>query len=80
MIVVEGKVGIALVVVALVGAWIWWTWSQSADAEADLRRVCFGDQGLVERLIEGEMRRAAGRLSRAEAARRALDRHRRDNR
>ena len=71
---------IALVVVALVVGWIWWTWSQSADAEADLRRICFGDQDQIERLIDGEMRRAAGKLTRAEAARRALDRHRRDNR
>jgi hypothetical protein len=79
MIPVESEVVIALVVAALVGGWIWWTRSRSADAEAHLRRICFGDRGQVERLLDGEMRRAAG-ISRAEAARRALDRHRRDNR
>lgn len=72
---------IALVVAALVCGWIWWTWSRSADdAETHLGRICFGDQGQVERLIDGETRRAAGKISRAEAARRAVARHSRDNR
>jgi Flp pilus assembly protein TadB len=71
---------LALAVVALAGGWFWWMRSRSADAEAHLRRICFGDQSQVERLIQGEMRRTAGEISRAEAARRAVDRHRRDNR
>ena len=71
---------IALAVVALVAGWIWWTWSRSVDAEAHLRRICFGDESQVERLIQGELRRTTGEISRAEAARRAVERHRRDNR
>jgi hypothetical protein len=74
--------GFALVLVAalLLAGWVWWTRSQSAGAEGHLRRICFGDQQQVERLIDGELRRAAGSISRAEAARRAVERHRRDNR
>lgn len=68
------------VVVVLIAGWLWWTLGRSADAEAHLRRICFGDQQQVDRLVEGEIRRAGGRISRAEAARRAIDRHRRDNR
>jgi hypothetical protein len=75
----DGGLGIVLAAVLLGIGWFWWTRS-SADAEAHLRRVCSGDQAQVDRLIEGEMRRAAGRISRAEAARRAVERHRRDNR
>jgi hypothetical protein len=73
----------SVVVLALVAAlvwWIWWTRRGAADAESELRKICFGDDSQVERLIDGEMRRSAGRLSRAEAARRAVERHRRDNR
>jgi hypothetical protein len=66
--------------VALLVGWMWMRGRASADAEADLRRICFGDQQQVDRLVEGELRRAGGRISRAEASRRALDRHRRDNR
>lgn len=75
----------ALVVGVLVAVvffgWLWWNRSSaSRGAEAELRRICFGDPDQVERLIEGEMRRAAsGTISRAQAARRAVDRHRRDN-
>lgn len=74
--------GLALVLVAavLVVGWVWWNRSSSADAERHLRRVCFGDQQQAERLIDGELRRAVGKISRAEAARRAVERHRRDNR
>jgi hypothetical protein len=62
--------------------WLWWNRrAGSTGAEAQLRKICFGDPRQVERLIEGEMGRAApGTMSRAEAARRAVDRHRRDNR
>ena len=75
-----------IVVAVLVGVlflgWLWWNRrAGSTGAEAELRKICFGDPSQVERLIEGEMRRAvSGTMSRAEAARRAVDRHRRDNR
>lgn len=75
----DSGLAIALVVVLVVG-WFWWTRSRSADdPEAQLRRICSGDQAQVDRLIEGEMGRAPGKISRAEAARRAVDRYRRDN-
>ncbi len=75
----------ALVVGVLVAAigfgWIWWNRRAAATgAEAQLRRICFDDPHQVERLIEGEIRRASGTMSRAEAARCAIERHRRDNR
>jgi hypothetical protein len=70
---------IALVVSAGL-AWFWWRKRQSDEAERHLRRLCFGNQGQVDRLIDGEIRRAAGSISRQEAARRAVARHRRDNR
>ena len=70
-----------LVAGALFGAWFWWDRRGTVrDAEAILRRICMGDARQVERLIEGEQRRAGGTLSRADAARRAVERHRRDNR
>jgi hypothetical protein len=73
---------VGVLVAVLFSGWLWWNRSGAArGAEAELRRICFGDPGQVERLIEGEMRRAAsGTMSRAEAARRAVERHRRDNR
>jgi hypothetical protein len=64
-----------------IGAW-WWlrrSGGTSHDAEAQLRRICFGNDEQVERLIDGEMTRAPG-ISRAEAAGRAVLRYRRDNR
>jgi hypothetical protein len=48
-------------------------------AEKELLQICLGNEGQAERLIEGEMNRAPG-LSRDEAARRAVERYRRDNR
>jgi hypothetical protein len=71
-----------ILVTGLVFGWLWWNRrGASAGAEAELRKICFGDPSQVERLIEGEMGRAAPRtMSRAEAARRAVERHRRDNR
>lgn len=70
---------IALVVSASL-AWFWWSRKRFDEAERRLRRLCFGDQGQVDRLIDGEIRRASGGISRQEAARRAVERHRRDNR
>jgi hypothetical protein len=70
-----------LAAAALVGAWFWWDRRATAhDVDAELRRICMGDIRQAERLIEGEQRRAGGTLSRADAARRAVERHRRDNR
>jgi len=73
---------VGILVASLVFGWLWWNRrAASTGAEAELRKICFGDPSQVERLIEGEMRRGgAGTVSRAEAARRAVDRHRRDNR
>jgi hypothetical protein len=60
-----------------------WLWraahGRGHGAETELRRICMGNQRQAERLIEGEMTRAPG-LSRAEAAQRAIERYRRDNR
>ena len=75
----EGSLFLAAFVALLIG-WMWVRRRASTDAEAHLRRICFGDQQQVDRLVDGELRRAGKRISRAEAARRALDRHRRDNR
>jgi hypothetical protein len=73
---------VGILVATLVFVWLWWDRSgASRGPEAQLRKICFGDPSQVERLIEGEMRRAAsGTMSRSEAARRAVERHRRDNR
>ena len=50
----------------------------SRQAETQLRRICFGDDDQVERLINGEMTRSP-EISRAEAASRAVQRYQRDN-
>ena len=73
---------VILAVVAL-GVWLWLWLRRGAGAsrqsETRLRRICLGDDGQAERLISGEMARAPG-ISRAEAASRAVDRYRHDNR
>jgi hypothetical protein len=70
-----------LVAVVFFGWFLWHSRGSSTGAEEQLRKICFGDASQVERLIEGEARRARpGTMSRAEAARRAVERHRRDNR
>ena len=72
---------IAILGVMVLGAW-WWL-RRTSDAvrqpETQLRRICFGDDGQVERLIVSEMARTPG-ISRAEAASRAVCRYQRDNR
>ena len=68
------------VLAAAIAIWLWWTYRNRArDVEGELRRICMGDAGQVERLIQGELTRVPG-MSRAEAARRAVERYRRDNR
>lgn len=75
----EGGLLLGLLVALLLG-WLWTRSRPSAGAESQLRRICFGDQRQVDRLVDGELQRTGGRISRAEAARRAVDRHFRDNR
>jgi hypothetical protein len=67
--------------VIVVAAWWWLRYrkSRSGEAEAQLRRVCLGNDSQMERLINGEMTRSPG-ISRAEAATRAVRRYQRDNR
>ena len=73
---------LTLVVIVAVcgGAWFWLArGGRSQSAERELRRICLGNEEQAERLIEFELTRAPG-LSRSEAAHRAVDRYRRDNR
>ena len=65
----------------VLGAWLWLRQGRgvSRQAEAQLRRICLGNDGQVERLINGEVTRTPG-ISRAEAASRAVQRYQRDNR
>ena len=76
----ERPMFVILVVVAL-GVWLWLRRGAGASRQSEtrLRRICLGDDGQAERLISGEMARAPG-ISRAEAASRAVDRYRHDNR
>jgi hypothetical protein len=72
----------AIAIVVLIVLAVWWVRRGSdptRHAETQLRRICFGDNDQVDRLIEAEMARAPG-ISRAEAANRAVYRYRRDNR
>jgi hypothetical protein len=71
-----------LVVIAIAAALILWLRQRGGptrNAEAQLRRICHGDDAQVERLIQGELDRARG-IPRTEAAARAVARYRRDNR
>jgi len=72
---------IAILGAIVLGAWLWLrrTSGVSRHAEAQLRRICLGNDGQVERLINGEMTRTPG-ISRTEAASRAVRRYQRDNR
>ena len=72
---------IAILGVMVLGVW-WWLRRRSEagrQSETQVRRICFGDDGQVERLIVSEMARTPG-ISRAEAASRAVRRYQRDNR
>lgn len=69
-----------IVVLALAAGWYWWsTKGPSGSPESQLHRICHGNETQTERLIQGEIARSPG-ISRAEAARRAVERYRRDNR
>lgn len=69
-----------ILLAGVVGAiWLWLAHRGRKDAaEKELRQICLGNERQAERLIESEMTRAPG-ISRAEAARRAVARYRRDN-
>jgi hypothetical protein len=77
----DSPTAVAILGVFVLGAWLWRrrTSGASRQEEARLRRICFGGDGQVERLIRGEMTRTPG-ISRAEAASRAVQRYQRDNR
>ena len=77
----DNPTAVAILGAIVLGAWLWLRRRSGASrqAETQLRRICFGDNGQVERLINGEMTRTPG-ISRAEAASRAVRRYRRDNR
>ena len=66
--------------VMLVAVWFWLRRRSgtSRQAETQLRRICLGNDGQLEQLINGEMIRSPG-ISRAEAASRAVRRYQRDN-
>jgi hypothetical protein len=70
-----------ILLAAVAGAiWLWVAHRRRRfAAEKELRRICLGDERQAERLLASEMTRAPG-VSRAEAARRAVERYRRDNR
>lgn len=75
----DDAAAIAILIIVVFGAWLWVRRKASNEAETQLRRICLGDDGQVERLIGTEMTRAPG-ISRAEAASRAVRRYLRDNR
>ena len=77
----DNATGIAILVLVVVGVWLWLRRGGGAtrNAERQLRRICFGNDAQVERLIDFETTRTPG-ISRAEAASHAVERYRRDNR
>lgn len=73
-------VTLLVLVGAGVAAWYWlWPRGSVRSVEAQLLRICHGNEAQAERLIQGELTRAPG-ISRAEAVARAVERYRRDNR
>ena len=80
VLVVSSFPTITILAVMAIAAWLWLRRGidASRNRETQLRRICFGDDGQMERLINGEMTRTPG-ISRAEAASRAVQRYRRDN-
>lgn len=78
---VDNVSAIAISGVIVVAAWLWLRRRNGASrqAETQLRHICLGNDGQMERLINAEMTRSPG-ISRAEAASRAVRRYQRDNR
>lgn len=72
-------ISLALVALIVIVVWLFMRRGGAGRPEDHLRRICLGNEGQVERLIDGEMRRSPG-ISRSEAASRAVFRYRRDNR
>ena len=72
---------VIVVAVIALGLWLWMRsrGGGAESAERRLRRICFGDQAQIDRLIQSELSRAPG-ISRAEAASRVVARYERDNR
>jgi len=75
----DDATGIAIFLLIVFALWFWLRRGATRQPERQLRRICFGDNDQVERLINLEMTRAPG-ISRTEAASRAVDRYQRDNR
>ena len=75
-----GAVGAAaLLVLLMLGARLHARRQRRREPERDLLRLCYGDREQAERLIGIEQRRAPG-VPRSEAAARAIEARRRDNR
>ena len=77
--IVEPLIVLLFVAVVFMAFMAVWRRAPSRNAETRLLRMCRGDRGQVERLIEGELRRSPG-IARHEAAARAVRRYERDNR
>lgn len=75
----DNVTGIAIFGVVVLGVWLWLRGRTTRQPERQLRRICFGDNDQMERLINFEITRAPG-ISRVEAASRAVLRYQRDNR
>lgn len=77
----DNPTAVVILGVIVLGAWLWRRRRSGASrqAETQLRRICLGNDGQVDRLINHEMTRTPG-ISRAEAASRAVRRYQRDNR
>ena len=77
----DNTTALGILGLVVLGAWLWLRLRRGASSHAEvrLRRICLGNDGQVDRLINAEMTRAPG-ISRAEAASRAVGRYRRDNR
>jgi hypothetical protein len=74
------RTAIVLLICTVIGVLLWMRGSgASARPEARLLRICRGNQEQAERLIQGELDRSPG-IARAEAAARAIERYKRDNR
>ena len=75
------RAAVILVICLVIGVLLWMMRGAgpSMHPESELLRLCRGNQEQAARLIQGELTRTPG-ISRAEAASRAVQRYRRDNR